>query len=99
MAELSPIERAAERVNPVWLGLDAVRARDEALVQFLWEEVPVDAGDGLDALNLRMRLAAEFRDEIWPHRVPERVELTLAEMEGRLNEKVVELNAEFAAGK
>lgn len=92
----SPDEKAMHAMWPIWMQLDAVRARDEALGRFILEELPPGTKADEAGMTAGLQLALEFQ-EIWPNAVPECWELVQADRAGRLTEKIEELNAEFAA--
>jgi hypothetical protein len=94
MTTLSADELDAIRLYPTWCELLPVRACDEALAKFVREELTsleVTAAN----LSVAIKLGAEFKLEIWPHRVPTRMELVVADRAGKLEEKIAELNEEF----
>lgn len=100
MGTLSPGEEALLDMHPTWAKLVPVRAFEDALRQFLREELPAGhrtlTAPGLTAAYT---LIAEFREMIWPHRVPDTVELLRADQAGQLDEKIKELNEAFARGE
>jgi hypothetical protein len=94
MGALSQNEIDMARVYPTWKNLDAVKAFEEQLVQFLHEELPAAEEPARIAA---FTLCHEFRDEIWPHAaLPDRWDLVLADRAGQLDRTIAELNAEFA---
>jgi hypothetical protein len=99
MTTLSPEELDGQRMHPIWMELEPVQARDKALLQFLHEELPPGFQFDAPTLTRAFTLCAEFNDEIWPHRVPTRWELVLADRAGHLPQTVAEINAAYQRGE
>jgi hypothetical protein len=95
MTVLSPDEQASIEMMPTWEGLAPVKTFTEAMSQFVRQELSKDAVFDAAGMTAANRLCNEFRNEIWPHRIPTVWELVLADRAGRLSEKVAELNAAF----
>jgi hypothetical protein len=99
MAALTPAELAGAEMYPTWEKLEAVQARDAALIRFIDEELlPEERTADAAGFSARLQLCLVF-NEIWRHYVPTNWELILADREGRLAEKIAELNTRFREGK
>lgn len=96
---LTPDEQAGVAMHPVWCALVPVREFTESQTRFILQELPADVVWSAAGLTAANELAREFRDEIWPHRIPDRWELVLADRAGRLTETIAGLNAAYAAGQ
>ena len=92
MSALTKDEREFMEMMPFWFGLDAVRARDEQLTEFIRCRLPKDAKFNAAGMTEALRIARQFT---CPYRVPSCKELVEADRIGRLGEKISELNREF----
>lgn len=98
MGTLSPDELDGAAMHPTWMALDPVRGQQDNLTRFIHEELPRGTRYDIAGMNTVIRLCKEF-NEIWPHRVPTRWELVLANRAGHLDQTIKEINAAFARGE
>lgn len=94
MSNLTPAEQARIDLMPTWLALAPVKAKEDAHRRFLAEELGTDVELTAQTMTAGFVLTAEF-NEIWPHPIPDIAELVEARDQGRLPEKVAEINTAF----
>jgi hypothetical protein len=99
MGAVSADEEAGIAMRPTWHSLLPVAARDAALTRFLREELPPGVGFTAAGMTAAFGLCAEFNEHIWGHYVPTIWELILADRAGQLDQKIAQLNEDFALGK
>lgn len=99
MGAVSADEQAGIDMDPTWRALPAVKEFYEEMEKFIRQELPADCGWNAAGMTTANALAAEFRTEIWPHRVPTCWELILADRAGHLEETISELNEAYSASQ